>query len=297
MAATKNAPNAQLSELVNFQKLSSQILANQEAHNLKNEHKSKVRWRLFFIGIGLFFLSKYIVLKSEYKYIFSLFSAENLATADGLACANGQASAWNIVLGKSYPWVCNLVIENPLAHTQALFLDWAIHDQWIPTQEQIDTNEFSSGMHLSPLSYLCGDIYAIWHNATGKTFTDITNSPETTPWVFFLSGSNPRSAILDDPERLSVLVTRGFWGIAQYSGSASTTPEELYNSIFAKEPPDNTCSTAGTVGSVSMSVATFTMAGSAFAPPYGAVVGAGVGLGLGLMQNQSECGNQGCVIL
>ncbi len=266
------------------------------------QSKSRVRWNFILLSVVFFLVSKYVMLRTQFKPVFTLFSQFN--KDDGYACLDSwNGTPWNIVLNVAYPWLGRLVNQQPLSQDQADFLWMAIRSNWIPTQDQINAQSAQwQSTPVTPLGYLCGDILKDWTAGTGKTLSDVAKDPEHSPWLFFLS-SDPSapSKILTDTNALNILCTTGLWGIAKYLGSSGTSPADMYNAIYAKSPPPPSCSTATSVASVASTGATFSMAGAAFGPEgssIGALVGAGLGLGLGAFEQKSQCGtSSACAIM
>jgi len=179
---------------------------------------------------------------------------------------------------------------------QARFLWDAIRGNWFPTQEMLDSDQYTKGLGLTPLAYLCGNILSVWMDALkitpAQALALIQKDPSTTPWHYILT---KKSSILSDGTGLQKLTAEGFWGIALWVGK---DPKDMYDYIFAQDPPaGGGCSTTSQVVNISTSGATFAMAGGAFGP-FGAAAGAVVGLGLGFASNGSKCkGGAGCVVM
>lgn len=288
-----DTPSNIAAQQLKYEKLTSELLSRQQALEALNQQKNHIRWELFIIGILFFIFAKYVMLRTQFKPVFDLFN-QSKDKIQMFQCSNNvTANPWNIVLGVAYPFLRNLV-EEPLSPDEAWFLWMAITSNWIPTQTQIDQCTACNGLGLTPLSYLCGNILSVWNTATGKTLSDIQNSPETTPWQFYLSGSNPRSQILDNTNNLQVLVTQGLWGFAKFVGG---TAQNIYNQINDKEPPPASCSTVSQVVGTASTGATFAMTGAAFGPA-GAIIGGAAGLVLGGLQQNDQCGSSSsCIIM
>lgn len=288
-----------------YEKLTNELLAKQQISAISRRHKSKVRWYLFFVGVAFFVLSRYVLLKTVYKPIFDIFKTANKSS---FQCVNTNegSNPWNIVLNNAYPqFVHNnpifqlfVPVSNPLSQDQAYFLWNAVRSNLIPNQQQIDCDQYTSGLDLVPLSFLCGDILTNWMTATGKNKNDAINAviqdPTTTPWHFYLQKD---SNILTMPDLLGQvgpgLLNAGFWGVALQMGTESA-PHDMYDAIFNQTPPDSGgCNTTAQIAGVVSSTASFSMSGAMVGGPEGAMAGAvagGVlGLGLGLFTPTSGC--------
>lgn len=283
----------------NYAKLTADLLARQQLIMTRQSKHKKTRWSLFFMGLLLWIVSRIVLLKSDFKLVFDIFASGGNA---GYGCiASNHASEWNLVLSVAYPQFVKLVntfgfIEEPLDQDRARFLWDSIRSNMIPTQKQLDGDDYTKGLGLTPLAYLCGNILTVWIEALKITpeagWALIKKDPSTTPWHMILSS---KSQILSDLTGLQILTTQGFWGIALWVGK---DPKEMYDYIFAQDPPaPGGCSTTTQAVNISTSGATFAMAGGAFGP-YGAAAGAVFGLGMGLASNGSKCkGGAGCVVM
>jgi len=269
-----------------------QAITSQEdmAAAAKRRHKAAARWVMLALAIVFFVLSRYVVLRAQFAQVFDLFKKGQSGSA-GLGCAQQNATAWNLVLNVAYPWLGKYQ-EQPLSQNQANFLWDAVRGQWIPTQTQIDSNHYSSGLGLTPLSYLCGDILAVWNTKTGGTQKDVEQNPAQSPWWSILTS---KSELLNDGQGLKILLTEGLWGIAKWIGTEGA-PKDMYNYVFAQDPPAPKCNTGARVASVAGNGATFAMAGGMAGGPVGMAVGAAAGIGLGLAAGGNNCGS-GCSIM
>ena len=295
-----------------YEKLTNELLAKQQLEAASIRHKSKVRWILFFIGLLFFFISRYVVLKTEYKQVFDVFKSGKNADFQCLYKIGDGANAWNIVLNNAYPelvhnnWLFQTLLgfispnslANPLSQDQAIFLYNAIRSNYFPNQQQIDQNPACNGLGLTPLSYVCGNILGDWaaavfNNDTNAALTAMKTNPDQSPWQGMVSTT---SCILLQPDLLQDLTTGGFWKVAQDCGTKAS-PHDIYVAIFGRVPPPQGCSSTQKFGNIATSMATFAMAGSA-AGGYGAIAGAGAGLALGLSGATSGCGGGGgCSIM
>lgn len=284
-----------------YEKLTSQLLTRQMMITQAQQSKRSVRWNLILVSILFFVVSKWIMLRSQFKEVFTLFSANKKAESTYQCDRNWSGDPWNIVLGVAYPSINKLFIEEPLSQDQANFLWMSIRTNMIPTQDQIDKDQYCKGLGINPLSYLCGSALIGWQSATGKDVATlqqlVVDCPETTPYHWFLSSTpGARSAILDKPQDLTILLTQGFWGTAVNMGTG-TSPQQIYNEIYGKEPPPKNCDTTQQFTGVAQSAATFSMAGAA-AGPVGAGIGLVFGAGLGLAGNKDNCaGGGGCAVM
>lgn len=289
------APTAQdlAQQAIQYQKLTTEILGHEQVETAKLRKQSKVRWDLFILGLLFFVLSKYVVLRTQFKQVFDMFK-EGYPTNAGLSCASSSsAQPWNIVLNVAYPWIGKIFYEEPLGQQSAEFLWMAIRSNAIPTDADIASCAACNGLGLTPLAYLCGNILAAWNTATGvdHTIADVQANPENTPWSMFL---NSNSCILLHPNDLTTLVTSGFWGIAL--NMLGSTPQQLYNEIFDQGPPNSGCSTSGAVTSVVSGMGSFAMAGMAFGPEFMAPA-AILGGTFGFFSGSSGCGGSSCSIM
>jgi len=272
-----------------YEKLTSQLLARQQLVDQSIRSKSKIRWQFFLFALVFFIVSKYVLLRTQFKEVFTVFKDYSKNDA-GYSCGVYDASAWNIVLNVVYPWL-GQYWPQPLSQDQANFLWMAIRSNWIPTQDQINKASQCAGLNLVPLSYLCGNILAIWTNVTGKGIADVQSNADQSPWFWFLTGNQQTgSAILNDTNALQILLSQGLWGILTYVGHSGKSPQDMYNEIYTKNPPSPACSTLGQVANISTNAATFSMAGAVFGPA-GAIIGGMAGLGLGMAQSGDQCGN------
>ena len=283
-----------------YQRATQQLLTRQQMLEEASQSKRHMRWELFFIGILFFIISKYVLLKTQFKLVFDLFAAAKNDPVTMQCLYAWNATAWNIVLGVAYPWLNSLISESPLHQNQADFLWLAIRGNWIPTQDDLDRDFPALG--LKPLAYLCGSVLATWSLKDGRSTSQlievVRNDAGSTPFKYFLSSAPPenRSAILDPDgnESLNELLNKGLWGIAVWMGDAS--PANLYAAIYTKEQPPAKCTNTQQVVGVASTAATFSMAGSALGPE-GAAAGAVAGIALGFMQQKDQCGGGGgCTI-
>jgi hypothetical protein len=278
-------------EQLKYEKLTTQLLTRQQMIDESLRHSSKIRWQFIFIAVSFFLFSRYIVLRTQFKQVFNIF--KNSKKIEGLEClSSSNLTAWNLVLNVSYPWIGRTLIEQPLSQDQAEFLWLAIRSNWLPTQDQIDGDECCSALDLSPLSYLCGDIYTEWNKKTGKSYSDIRGNPEQTPWKWFLSSD---SKILQSDD-LITLVTTGLGGIARLLGTEKS-PQDMYNEIYTKSPPAKGCNGSSQAATYISSTMTGMMAGGALGPG-GALAGGVGGVVLGFVQSSGQCGDKsGCNVM
>jgi hypothetical protein len=281
-----------LAELAKQQKITNELLGKQQQYQLNKDHGTQIKWELILFAVIFFLVSRYVVLKQEFRPVFDLFATENEAV--GQCLTTNHATAWNIVLNTAYPSVAKFpfLVEEPLSQDQAQFLWDAIRGNFFPTVDQINDDPISGNLGLVPLSYLCGNILATWSQALDispdEALGKIKQSPENTPWHWFFNKDSTLLSSADDGLRR--FTTEGFWGMAKWVGTVSA-PRDMYKYIFASDPPTTGCGTSTKIAGVSSSVATFSMAGSAFGTP-GAVAGAFVGLGLGLFTPTPGCGGK-----
>jgi hypothetical protein len=295
--STPSTPEDVARQQLQYTKLQSQLMAQQQLWAQSQAHKSSVRWHWLLIGLGFYVLSKYILLRTSFKPVFDLFSTAKGDAVRQCFTQSEGATAWNIVLGVAYPW---LPRGYPLTQPQSQFLWDAIRSGLIPSQTTIDSSFPNLG--IEPLSYLCGNIFGVWAPTVGgaeAALNQIKTNPESTPWNGLLKTT---STILKDPKGLSEYLTGGFWAAAIYKGGAS--PKDMYDFIFDDVPDTSKdCNKTAQFAAVASNAATFSMAGAAFGPE-GTAVGAGagavLGLGIGLFTPSGACGKppiSSCIVM
>lgn len=295
-----NAADALADKQLQYAKLNSQLLAEQQYWMKSEAHKKSVRWKWLMIALVFFVFSKFVMLRTEYKQVFAVFAKRSSAQ---YACLFNNATPWNIVLNVAYPWLGRLINENPLTQDQARFLVFSIRNSLFPTADWIQNNCPASceGLNLTPLHYVCGNIIGDWASylkqiGKERSIQDLTaqvkSDPASTPWASILkTTSKLLDGSVDSELMLGVLLSQGFWGVATMKGNTAS-PEQIYLTIFNQQPEQPKCNNVTAFAGVATNAATFSMAGSAFGPEgtaAGATAGALFGAALGLLTPSAGC--------
>lgn len=246
--------------------------------------------------IGFFLISsvlwyaftQWIQLRTEYKQLLDIYTAGYTQGFSTLGCGAQDYSPWQVIMGMAYPnsFITANFIRTPFTQDQSFFL-WYSVKNFIPTQDQIDACTSCSGLELTPLSYLCGNILSAWETHSGQSATtlmaQVRSNPGNTPWFSILTSD---AAILDpsNDRKLQILLTQGFVGAVRATDWFDTS-EGFYNFIFGKKAPAadsaKTCSTGTQVAHYAGAITTGMMAGGAFGPAgafFGAVGGTVISL-------------------
>lgn len=252
----------------------------------RRRRQARQRQRYALASVVLWVASVYVRLRAEYKPLFVLFAKHKSSNA-GFTCATQNFSPWAIALGVSYPWLERLIVESPLTQEGATFLWYLVRAEVLPTEKAIADSDFK-GQGLTPLHYLCGSVLTQvggWPDANA-----VRARPEESP--FGLIGLTKDSVILQPQfsDAFAHLVTGGFYSVAQWLSSSSTSAHEFFQDIFGKAPPSKCGAKSplsqglGALGSFAGTLAFFPELG-----PVGFLAAAGLSAGLGFASSNVGC--------
>lgn len=270
--------SSQLSEANQLSRVQANLMATANMNLAKRQQASSRRFYAFLLSVVFFIAAKYVMLRTEYHALFTIWQQNSKSNGAGACAMQFDFSPWNIALNRSYPWLGRVIVENPLSQGQAQFLWYVIKSGILPTKDTL-SQDFA-GYGLSPLDYLCGNVFSIWSQKTGSTIDDLVKNPANSPWKYFL---NSQSKILSDTAKLSIFTNGGFFAAAQWVGGDS--PNVIYDFIFAAKPP-STCDSGNQIMSAVTNATTLGFAADMlFKTP---IVGVIAGLGLSLFGGSSS---------
>lgn len=283
-------------EIVSQLKKQTAFLALDYQRQEKRAHQNKVK-AILFMGFFMFMiLSKYVALRLEYKTVFQWFK-DNQSYTSSL----NHFSPWQIALGISYPTLAKLVNEDPLTQYSSRFLWYVIYSGKIPTVDEV-IKQFPHAVNagITPFDFLAGDVSAKFYGGSsscdpsigpvGCAIVAVKKDVSQTPWFSILT---PQSKLVVDPnnsELLAQFLGNGFYGLARWAESGSTSANDLYELVYAQQPPPTPCNSAANTMNTLSTISGGIMAGSAFGPA-GAVVGGLFFAGMSLFGggNSNKC--------
>lgn len=284
MAATNDAVSAQLLKAAQVQ---NTLLGAQLAQSAAARQRASHRTAVILFSVLFFLLSRYVVLRQQYAPVFTMWKDYK----NVFPCALENSTPWHIALSISYPWLAQLILQNPIKQATARFLWYIIYTNSLPTQQWIDSKFPNYG--ITPLDYFCGNVAGKWLASHSDpvndavaflTSTSSSQGVANSPWATILTQN---AQLLTDANMLRQFLLGGFYGAAQFAESSSTSANDLYQIFYGQQPP-STCSGGNRALSIASSAATGMMALSVLGTPAAIIGGLGMGL-LSFFGGSSSC--------